>query len=132
MSTMIKLERYEGPWPDDDPDANFKAEVAEYTRNDPLVTLHGLSERTGVPLGALARYALVKWTAEGSEALLAVGPRTVERMWTVVTEAEKAGTDAARLAAYDALRQILAWLRAPLDDEVPDAPNPPAGGPRSR
>jgi hypothetical protein len=64
----------------------------------------------------LARYALVKWTAEGSEALLALGPRTVERLWDVVREAEEAGTNAARLDAFEQLRQMLSWLRAPLDE----------------
>jgi hypothetical protein len=106
---------WQGTWSEDDPDANLKREVAEYTRLDPLATLEVLSETTSIPLDALARYALVKWTAEGSEALLALGPRTVERLWAVVAAAEEAGTDKARLAAYDQLRQMLAWLRAPLD-----------------
>jgi hypothetical protein len=119
MRMTISLERYDESWPDEDPHANFKAEVAEYTRNDPLVTLRGLSEQTGIPVGALARYALVKWAAEGSDALLALGPRTVERMWAAVAEAEDAGTDGARLAAYDRLRQMVAWLRAPLGENGP-------------
>lgn len=112
----IVLERYAGPWDADDPDANFKREVAEYTRVDPLETLTALSAGTGIPVGALVRYVLVKWTAEGSEALLALGPRTVERLWGVVAEAEATGTDEARLAAYDVLRQMVSWLRAPLDE----------------
>jgi hypothetical protein len=36
-----------------------------------------------------------------------------------VAEAEAAGTDEDRLAAYDQLRQMLSWLRLPLVD--PDA-----------
>lgn len=32
-------------------------------------------------------------------------------------KAEAAGTDAARLEAYDALRQMLAWLRSPLEHD---------------
>ena len=111
----IVLEAYVGPWDADDPDANFKREVAEYTRVDPLETLTALSAGTGIPVGALVRYVLVKWAAEGSEALLALGPRTVERLWGVVAEAEATGTDEARLAAYDVLRQMVSWLRAPLD-----------------
>lgn len=114
MSDVLTLERYSGPWTDDDPDANFKREVAEYTRADPLETLEALSANTGIPVGALARYALVKWAAEGSEALLATGPRTVERLWRIVADAEEAGTDEARLAAYEVLREVLGWLRAPL------------------
>lgn len=112
------LVRYTGAWEADDPDANFKREVAEYTRNDPLETLHNLAANTGVPIGALARYALVRWTAEGSEALLALGPRTVERLWQVTNDAEHSGTDEARLEAYGVLRQMLSWLRSPLDADT--------------
>ncbi|HVM19248.1 MAG TPA: DUF6027 family protein [Egibacteraceae bacterium] len=111
----MELSTYTGPWDDDDPDANFKAAVAEYTRIDPLPTFAQLSANTGIPIGALVRYALVRWAAEGSEALLALGPRTVTRLWAVVEEAEAAGTDAARLEAYEQLRQMLSWLKAPLD-----------------
>ena len=110
----IALTVYDGDWPADDPDANFKREVAEYSRADPLETLHGLAARTGIPVGALARYALVKWSAEGSEALLALGPRTVARMQRVIAEAEDVDTPEARLDAYEALRAIVSWLAAPL------------------
>lgn len=113
----LRLERYIGPWDPDDPHANFKRAVAEYTRADPLETLAGLSAATGVPVGAIARYALVRWAAEGSEALLALGPRTVQRLWDVVGEAEDADTDDARLAAYDTLRQLISWLHASLAEQ---------------
>lgn len=112
----VALERYLGSWEPGDPHANFKRAVAEYTRADPLTTLRNLSASTGVPVGALARYALVRWTAEGSEALLSLGPRTVERMWDVVAAAEEAGTEQARLAAFGVLREMLSWLRAPLHE----------------
>lgn len=117
---MVVLEPYGGSWEADDPHANFKREVAEYTRADPLETLAALAADTGIPVGSLARYVLVKWAAEGSEALLALGPRTVERLWGVIAEAEDAGTDEARLAAYDVVRQMIDWLRAPLAE--PPAP----------
>jgi hypothetical protein len=110
----VRLERYDGPWPDDDRDANFKAAVAEWTVQDPLPTFDMLSRNTGVPVGALIRYALVRWAAEGSEALLFLGPRTVERLWAVVCAAQEAGTDEAKLAAFDQLAQMLSWLRVPL------------------
>ncbi|MFO8076010.1 MAG: DUF6027 family protein [Egibacteraceae bacterium] len=120
MSDDVRLERYIGSWPADDPDANLKAEVAELTRVDPLPALRNLAEATGIPLGALVRYVLVRWASEGSEALLALGPPTVERLWRHVAAAEAAGTDAARLEAYDALRQMLAWLRSPLEHDGDD------------
>ena len=112
----LDLPGYEGPWDDDDPDANFKAQVAEYSRNDPLTTLNRLSENTGIPVEALVRYILVRWAAAGSEALLALGPRTLDELWEVVTAAEDDGTEAAKLAAFAKLRDMLSWLRAPLDD----------------
>ncbi|MGH8901412.1 MAG: DUF6027 family protein [Egibacteraceae bacterium] len=112
----MELERYIGSWPDDDPDANFKREVAEYTRADPMPTMRQLAENTCIPVGALIRYVLVKWTAEGSEALMALGPRMVSRLWTACEHAESEGTDAARLAAYAQLREMLSWLRLPLQD----------------
>jgi hypothetical protein len=123
----MDLAPYTGTWAEDDPDANFKAEVAAYTRTDPLPTFEQLSANTGVPVGALVRYVLVKWAAEGSEALLALGPRTVDRLWAVVEEAEAAGTDEARLGAYEVLRQMIGWLRAPLAEEV----SPPGAAPPS-
>lgn len=116
----VTLARWAGPWPDDDPDANFKADVALYAATDPLATIARLSESTGVPVGALCRYVLARWASEGSAGLLEIGPTMVNRLHAVCVEAEAAGTDAARLAAYDQLRQMLAWLRIPLDDAGPD------------
>jgi hypothetical protein len=109
---------WKGAWDDDDPHANFKREVAERTRADPLETLVGLSAATGIGIPDLTRYALVAWASEGSEALLALGPRTVRRLWAIVEAAEATGTDAARLDAYEQLRQMLSWLRAPLDEDL--------------
>jgi hypothetical protein len=112
----IELIRWTGPWPDDDPDANFKADVALYTMLDPLETLRVLSANTGIPVGALVRYVLARWASAGSESLLSAGPSIIERMWATMSEAERAGTTDARLAAYEVVRQMVAWLRTPLDD----------------
>lgn len=120
----VTLERWTGPWPDDDPDANFKAEVADYTRLDPLETLRGLSAHTGIPVGALVRYVLARFATTGSGGLLELGPAMVHRLWAPIAEAEEAGTDDARLAAYRALSAQLSWLRFPLlePDTYPNAP----------
>lgn len=107
---------WDGTWDDDDPDANFKRDVAERTRLDPMETLAELAANMGIPTGVLARYILARWAAEGSDALLALGPRTVERMWAVILDAEEADSDEARLAAYDTLRQMVSWLRVPLQE----------------
>lgn len=114
----IELEQWTGPWPDDDRDANFKADVALYAKLDPLETLRGLSAGTGIPVGALARYVLAKYASTGAAGLLELGPTMVQRLWEPIARAEESGTDQARLAAYDEVRQILAWLKYPLDDET--------------
>jgi len=111
----LRLQRWSGPWAPDDPDATFKAEVADYTRLDPTVTLRGLAEHTGVPAGALARYVLAKWATAGSGGLLELGPEMVGRLWEPIAAAEEADTDAARLAAYDTLKGLVSWLKVPLD-----------------
>jgi hypothetical protein len=67
---------------------------------------------TGIPVPRLVRYVLVKYAASGAEALLAMGPIVLRQMEQHIENAEAAGTDAARLEAYEALRQIVSWLRA--------------------
>jgi hypothetical protein len=113
---VVRLERYDGPWEPDDPDANFKAEVAGYGRLDPLRTLTGLSAHTGIPVGALARYVLARFATTGSGGLLELGPAMVQRLREPVRRAEAEGTDEARLAAYREIAALLGWLGAPLDD----------------
>jgi hypothetical protein len=120
---VLRLDRWDGSWPADDPDANFKADVALYAKVDPLVTLAGLSGRTGIPVGALARYVLARWASAGSESLLSASPSVIERLGQVCESADAANTDAARLDAYDTLRQMISWLRTPIE-EVLDGPEP--------
>jgi|ERR1051326_7560708 hypothetical protein len=109
---MIELAPYRDTWSPDDPHANFKAEVANYTTADPLPTLVRLSAGTGIPVESLIRYVLVKWAASGSEAMLAMGPIVFQQMRDIVDRAERDSSDAARLKAYAALRQIVEWLAA--------------------
>ena len=111
---VVTLEPWRGPWSPDDPDANFKADVALYAGVDPMETIRGLSAAMGIPAGAIARYVLARYATGGTAGLLEVGPSMVHRLWQPVAAAERAGTDAARLAAYDQLRQMLSWLRQPL------------------
>jgi hypothetical protein len=108
----VTLERYTGPWSDDDPDANFRTDVELYTRLDPLSTISVMSTRLGIPVGALCRYVLARWATGGADAALELGPSTVDRMWDACVAADEAGTDAAKLAAYQQLRDMLSWLRA--------------------
>lgn len=114
---VVKLERWDGPWEPDDPDAGFKTDIALYSLADPLHTIRNMSAHINVPVGALCRYVLAKWATGGGEGVLELGPSTVTRMWDACVRAEEEDTDAARLAAYEQLRQILSWLRIPLEDE---------------
>jgi hypothetical protein len=118
--TQLRLEPWSGDWADDDPDAAFKAEVAQLSQLDPTQTLEGMSRALGIPPGAIARYVLARWASEGSAGLMEIGPSMVQRLWAPIAQAEAAGDDTARLAAYAQLRGLLSWLRAPLDK--PDQP----------
>jgi hypothetical protein len=93
-----------------DPHAAFRAEVACYTAADPMPTMENLSALTGVPVDRLIRYILVKYAASASEALLAMDPIVFRQMRDHVAKAEAEGTDAARLRAYAALKEMIAWL----------------------
>lgn len=112
---VVRLEAWTGPWPDDDPDANFKSDVALYSLTDPLQTIRGLSENIDIPVGVLCRYVLAKWASGGSGGLLELGPTMARRLQAVCAEAEAEGTDTARLAAYRQLSEMVAWLNLPLD-----------------
>lgn len=114
---VVRLERWSGPWSQDDPDANFKADVALYAKTDPMATIRALSATVGVPAGAIARYVLAKYATAGHGGLLELGPSMVHRLWAPIEAAERIGTLEARAAAYDQLRDMLSWLRAALSDE---------------
>ena len=110
--SKMELRPYRDAWRADDPHANFKSEVANYTTTDPLPTLERLSAGTGIPVECLVRYVLVKWAASGSEALLAMPIIVFEQMREHVDRAEQSATDEARLRAYAALKDMVAWLVA--------------------
>src|SRR5688500_2137400 len=88
MTDTIRLQAWAGPWPDDDPDANFKTQVELFSKLDPLDTLRPLSENLDIPLGALVRSILARWAAEGSAAALELGPSMCDRLWAAVEKAE--------------------------------------------
>jgi Family of unknown function (DUF6027) len=111
----VRIEGWTGPWPDDDPDANFKRDIALYAHADPLSTLRNLSNAFDVPLGALCHYVLAKWATAGSGGLLELGPTMTRRLAAVCEEADAADSDDARLAAFAQLRDMIGWLCYPLD-----------------
>ena len=107
----MELYPYQDQWAADAPHANFKADVALYTVADPLPTLENLSLATGIPVACLVRYVLVKYAASGADALLTMTPIVLQQMEQHIEKAEAADTDAARLEAYAALRQMVTWLK---------------------
>jgi len=109
------LEPWEGPWEANDKDANLKADVALYSKVDPLKTIRGLSDSTDIPQGALIHYVLARWASEGAGGLLELGPTLSRRLQALCEKAELADSDAARMEAYHNLRQIISWLTYPLD-----------------
>jgi hypothetical protein len=112
---VVELTGWTGPFAADDPDANFKRDVALYAHVDPLTTIRNLGGALDIPVGALCHYVLAKWATEGSGGLLELGPRMARRLAAVCDEAEQTGTDEARLEAYDQLRGLIGWLQFPLD-----------------
>lgn len=114
-SPTVELRPWSGTWADDDPDANFKHDVALYSHLDPLSTLTNLSAAVDIPVGSLCRYILAKWTAAGAEALMALGPSAVNRLAATIEAAEAAGTTKARLDAYEDLAAQVSWLAAGMD-----------------
>jgi hypothetical protein len=117
----VDLVGWDGPWNEDDPDANFKSDVALYALVDPMTTISNLAAAMGLPEGAVAHYVLAKWASAGSGGLLELGPSMVHRFWDVVAEAEEKGSSDARLVAYEQLRQMISWLRLPLIDGGADS-----------
>jgi Family of unknown function (DUF6027) len=120
-SRTVSLAGWKGPWAPDDPDANFKSDVALYSQVDPMATISRLAAAMGIPEGAVVHYVLAKWASAGSGGLLELGPSMVHRLWAPVENAEEAGTDGARLEAYEQLRQMISWLRLPLVRDGPES-----------
>jgi hypothetical protein len=119
---VVRLERWDGVWPVDDPFAGLKTDVAAYSNLDALSTLRGLSETSGVPVGALARYVLARWASGGNDAVLELGVSGVDHLVRIIEDAEAVGTDEARLEAYTAIASVVSWLRAGVEQPSPDGP----------
>jgi hypothetical protein len=70
----LELVSWDGPWDPDDPDANFKADVALYSHVDPMTTIDNLAAALNMPAGAVVHYIIARWASAGSGALLELGP----------------------------------------------------------
>ena len=64
-------------------------------------TFERLSKTTGIPVDDLVHHALVRWASAGSEALLAVEPEMLRRLY-----------EARDREDWNAVAGIVDWLRA--------------------
>ena len=83
------------------PDQNFRDAVALSRLVDPMPTFEALARNTGVPVAEVVHHALVRYASEGSEALLALGPRSLREL-----VAARKAEDWRKVAA------IIDWLEA--------------------
>lgn len=84
-----------------DPDGRFRREIAASRAQDPMPTLRTLATNLGVPVDDVVHYALHRWAAAGSEALLSGPPEVLARL-----------RDAADAGDLAAVRGIVAFLMA--------------------
>ena len=116
MSETITLEGWRGPWPDDDKDANLKADIALYSHVDPLRTVRGLSDSIDVPVGAIVHYVL---GALGERRCIRfVGARTddVAPIAGASAPTQRPPDPTRRVwLRIEQLRQMISWLNYPLE-----------------
>jgi hypothetical protein len=84
------------------------ADRVDATRiQDPMPTFRALAETTRIPVEDLVHYALVRWAASGSEALMAIEPQALRDL-----VAARGRED------WEAVAGIVDWLAA---GDPPDA-----------
>jgi len=79
----------------------FAALVADAKSQDPMPTFRALAATTRIPVDDLVHYALVRWAAAGSEALMAIEPEVIRDL-----------VEARRREDWQALAGIVDWLAA--------------------
>lgn len=84
-----------------DPGGRYRDAIAASLLADPMPALTELAARLGVPAEHVVHYALWRWAAAGSEALLAGPPEVLERL-----------RDAAEDGDLERVRGIVAFLLA--------------------
>jgi len=77
----------------------FAEQVAAAKLQDPMPTFANLSAATGVPVEDLVHFALVRWAASGSEALMAIEPLALRQL-----------VEAREREDWDAVAGIVDWL----------------------
>ena len=77
----------------------FADQVAAAKLQDPMPTFANLSAATGVPVDDLVHFALVRWAASGSEALMAIEPLALRQL-----------VEAREREDWEAVAGIVDWL----------------------
>lgn len=88
-----------------DPEGRFRADVAASLAADPMPTFTRLAENLGIPVEDVVHYALYRWAAAGSEALMAGPPELLTDL-----------ADAAERGDLQKVRGIVAFLVAGFDE----------------
>ena len=73
---------------------------------DPMPTLRNLAANTGLEVEDVVHHALVRYAADGAEALLSIEPHSLQRLFA-----------ARRAEDWPAVGAILDWLEAGLTSE---------------
>ena len=123
---VLRLVRWRPTIDPTDEHAAYKHAVVGSGLVDPVATLVGLHEATGVPVGALARHVLAEWASAGSAALLGTGVDVVADLVAAADAVDAAPQGLARDEAWAALRGRIRWLATGLVD--PAATYPEGGG----
>jgi hypothetical protein len=79
----------------------FADRVASARMQDPMPTFQALSATTRIPVDDLVHYALVRWAASGSEALMAIDPHVLRDL-----------VAARQREDWEAVAGIVDWLAA--------------------
>lgn len=91
-----------------DPGGAFRAAVAASRAADPMPTFHRLAGNLGIPVDDVVHYALHRWAAAGSEALMAGPPEVLADL-----------ARAADAGDLERVRGIAAFLMAGFGDAPP-------------
>jgi hypothetical protein len=88
------------------PDQNFRDAVALSQRVDPMPTLEALARNTDLPVAQVVHHALVRYAADGAEALLALGPESLRRL-----------VAARKAEDWQKVASMIDWLEAGFESE---------------
>jgi hypothetical protein len=71
-----------------DPGGRFRARIAAGLADDPMPTFRALAANLGVPVQDVVHYALQRWAAAGSEALLSGPPEVFAQLAAAAEEGD--------------------------------------------